>query len=191
MSDIVVGALIGIGGVVVGGCISYVTTRLQLKQQEREARRERLISDRERYLTRLRECTSKWIKNSNMVVAMSVSVTQARESGMEPSGLQQEWNDFDMVLDKSRELTEEFDVLLGEVGDSNLYDLIQAVKKETREADARTMPLLRVFQNSKSVHIDDLEAKSAESNSIIQGVHRKLIPMNKRIEELLSGDQAT
>jgi len=126
-----------------------------------------------------------------MVVAVIVSVTQARESGMESSGLQQERNDFEMVLDKSRELTGDFDVLLGQVSDSELYDLIEAFKKETRESDARTMPLLRDFRNPKSVHIDDLEAKSAEYKSIIQGVHRKLIPINKRIEELLSGDQAT
>lgn len=65
MSDIIIGSIIALVGVLVGsaitGYISYRNTKLTLRQQEKESRRNRLLEIRKCYLVPLRETVSKWV----------------------------------------------------------------------------------------------------------------------------------
>jgi hypothetical protein len=206
VSDIVLGALIGIGGAVVGsiitGYFSYKNTRLQvntrreelnqqLSHQEREARLHRLIDARKDYLLSLRKTLGEWMECSNKAVAMLVRVGEAHKEKANSLELQQESKTFEAVSNQSAELTSQLEILRGQVSDSNLDNLIEAAKKAQYDAGLEMMPLVRFFNNPQNADTSSIEAALEKYQSIIQGLRNHLLRINKRIEELLSGDLST
>ena len=69
MPYIVIGAIIGIIGVIIGGILISINRWIQMKHQGKEAGKERRIKAREGYLSPLRQALSKYMYMSVKGVA--------------------------------------------------------------------------------------------------------------------------
>ena len=200
MPDIVLGALIGVVSAVVGYIMSYRNTKLQLdarrnelnqqlSYQEREAKRNRLIEARKDLLLRLRHTLSEWVDVSNMQVNMIERLKNAFEKYEESSPARQlEIIEFNKVSEQGKQISSQFEILRGQVSDNTLSNLIEAVKETQYEVDTARMPLIRFFNNPSGSDISSLESAFREDESLHRKVWKQVLQVNKRIEELLSGE---
>ena len=198
MPDIVLGALIGVISAVVGWVISYRTSRMQinarrdelnqqLSYQEKEAQRNRLIESRKDYLLRLRNTASEWVEYSHREINMIVRLDTAIKSG-DTSKEQSEIREFNEVTEQGKQVSSKFDMLRGQVSDNTLDSLIEAVRETQYEVNTVRMPLIRFFNNPGSADINTLNSAVQKDESLHKEVRKQLLQVNKRIEELLSGE---
>ncbi len=204
MSDIVLGALIGVGAAVIGsiitGVINYKNSKLQigarrdelnqqLSYQEREAQRDRLIESRKDLLLRLRNTLSEWAQCSHGQVNMTVRLKNAFEKYDDASPSRQlEIREFNEVSERMKQLSSQFDILRGQVSDNKLDNLIEAVRETQYEVDIARMPLIRFFNNPSGADINSLESAFQKDESLRKEVSKQVLQVNRRIEELLSGE---
>ncbi len=207
MSDIVLGALIGVGAAVLGsiitGIISYKNSKLQinarheelnqqLSHQEREARRNRLIEARKELLLDLRRTISEWVEYSNQQVNMTVRLKNAVERYDNASPERQlEIMEFTRVSERMKQLTSQLEILRAQVSDSILGNLIEAVRVKQFEVEWERMPLLRFFNNPEGADADTLESAFQKDELLREEIQNRVLQVNKRIEELLSGEPSS
>ncbi len=196
MSDIVLGALIGVGAVVIGaiitGFINYRNAKLQLTYQEREAQRNRLIEPRKDLLLDLRHTISELVDCSNKQVAMIVRLDKAFNKYEEGSlDRELEIREFGKVSERLKQLSAQFDILRGQVSDNKLDNLIEAVKDIQYKVDTQRMPLIRFFNNPGTADANTLESALQTDEFLRKTVWKQVLQVNKRIEELLSGEPSS
>ncbi len=83
MSDIVVGAAIGIIGVTIGGILTSINNWIQIRHQGKEAGKERRIRAREGYLIPLRQALSKYLSMSVRGVTAYTVIKELQEKGVD------------------------------------------------------------------------------------------------------------
>ena len=193
MSDILLGALIGVGGVALGaiitGFINYKNAKLRLAYQEKEAQRNRLVESRKGLLLDLRHTISELVDCSNHQLAMIIRLDKALNTYKEGSLERKlEIREFGEISERMKKLSSEFNILREQVSDSKLVDLIEAVKSKQNEVDVQRMPLLRFFNNPGAADINTLESAFKKDESLLKEVRKQVLQVNKRIEELLSGE---
>ena len=207
MSDIVLGALIGFGAAAVSaimtGIISYRISKLQtdardgeinrqLNHQQREARLDRLVEARKGYLIDLRSTTSEWEACSNRQVNMIVRLKKAYEEYDEGSPSRQlEVMEFNEVSTQCRHLSTQFEILRRQVNDKKLAQLIEALTKTQYEVNTSRLPLIRFFNNPGGADTDTLECAFQRDEALRNRVWDQVLQVNRRIEELLSGEPST
>ncbi len=202
MSDIVFGALIGVGaaalGSIITGIINYKNSTLQisarrdelnqqLSHQEREAKISRLIEARKEHLFRLRNILSKWVECSNQQVNMDVRLDKAIKSG---DSFRQQLNisEYNETSELGKELTSQLNILRRELSDNIVDDLIKAIFEKQSEIDIARMPIVRFFNNPEGADSSTIESVMREEELLFEAQRKKLIEINKRIEELLNGE---
>lgn len=214
MSEISWAAIIGASGALIGsgitGCISYFIARLQsgarnveleqqLKHQEREARRSRLIETRSRYLIPLREIVSKWVIELNHFIneveKLGVEIGNQKQysySSREDGKLRGQAL-LNEIGSKMEALRGELEIALGQVTDKKLSDVINELLFKEISVRLDSWPILSHEMNlwmkrgtsiaSINKALDDIRVASWQLQDHLQQV-------NKRIEELLIGDEA-
>lgn len=207
MPDIVLGALIGIGGGIVGAIIgalsSYIITNRQinarrdefnqqLSHQDKKAQREWLIQDRKEYLSPLRHTLSEWVECShqqtNMTVRLKTALGEYDEGSAERKA---EIQKFLKVTERITNLTSRLAILSGLISDGMLDKLIDVVKAIQLEVATQRMPMLRFYQNPSEANADTIESVMQKDELLLKKVRSQVLKVNKRIEELLSGEPST
>ena len=203
MPDVAIGALIGLGGSIIVAVVSYGMARLQvnarhaefienLKHQREESKATRLIESRKGYLIPLREIISRWMTTAHNGIS-AVGRVQAieREKPVRVLERNQEIEYLNKVLEEGFEISSELEILRGQSSDLILDGLISEVQKSQKEQGIRMLSLTRLFNESKDVSMNVLEKAAKENEDILKQLRAKLIETNKRIEQLLVGEQAT
>jgi len=203
MPDIVLGAILAIAGAAVGSGITaffsyksaklqvranYTNLQLQLEDQAKEARRARLIEVRKTYLLPISHTISNWVESTIQETNMSVRREESRrkaEVDPENSALVLE-----EAMDKAQEWTSKVTRLRGQISDKTLENLIVKAVTVTSEVNTARMPILRLLNNAKDIDKDPLIKVSEEERRLVGLLHDHLLQVNKRIEELLSGDES-
>ena len=213
MQDIIWAAIIGICGALIGsgvtGYVSYRMSKLQmegrnaeleqqLKHQEREARRSRLIETRRNYLNSLREITSKWvIELTRMIDETEILAQRTRTSAQYPflrtspdESNAKELQGIDVRLE---ELRERLEVMRGQVADRKLGDAVDEVLRKQVSVLWDRVPIAAhewMQPTERSKHIEKIEEALADIRTVSSALQDDLQLVNKRIEELLVGDEA-
>jgi len=203
MHDIVLGAIIGLAGAAVGSGItaffSYKSTKLQLganradlqlrlESQAKEARRDRLIETRKVYLLPLSQAISKWVESTIQETNMSVRREESKRKGeFDPENSALALKE---AMDKCREWTSRVTNMRGQISDKTLDNLIEDAATLMSDVNAARMPILRLLNNAAGTDTNTLIAASEEERRLVRLLHDHLIRANKRIEELLSGDES-
>jgi hypothetical protein len=214
MSEITWAAIIGASGALIGsgiaGLISYFISRLQtdarnnelerqLKHQEGESRRSRLIETRSRYLIPLREIVSKWVIELhhfiNEVEKLGVEIGNQKQysySSREDGKLRGQAL-LNEIRSKMEALRGELEIALGQVTDKKLSDVINELLFKEISVRLDSWPILSHEMNlwmkrgtsiaSINKALDNIRVASWQLQDHLQQV-------NKRIEELLIGDEA-
>lgn len=213
MQDIIWAAIIGICGALIGsgvtGYVSYRISKLQmegrnaeleqqLKHQEREARRSRLIETRSNYLNSLREITSKWvIELTRMIDETEILAQRTRTSAQNPflrtSPDESNAKELQGIEVRLEELREQIEVMRGQVADRKLGDAIDEVLRKQvsvlwDRVSIAAHEWVRPTEGSK--HIEKIEEALADIRTVSSALQDDLQLVNKRIEELLVGDEA-
>ena len=202
MSDIALVAIISVSGAllasIVTAVLSYYITKKQvqarteehLKQLEHdrlERRRDRLSLSRKDYLIRLRIKINEYMINSTAFSARITELAQAKENNQDISSRLPE---FVTLMQKSRELTDEIQILSGQISDARLYVMVKDIEKSIDDAGKQLAPYIRVFSNSRDVDTYTLQKLFDEMQITKANLHKQTIPISKHIEELLIGDEA-
>jgi len=214
MSDVVLIAIITALSTLIasgiGGYFIYIATRSQtrarnveleqqLKHQEREARRSRLIETRRRYLIPLREVVSKWVIELhhfiNEVEKLGVEIGNQKQysySSREGGKLRGQAL-LNEIRSKMEALRGELEIALGQVTDKKLSNVINELLFKEISVRLDSWPILSYEMNlwmkrgtsiaSINKALDDIKVASRKLQDHLQQV-------NKRIEELLIGDEA-
>lgn len=208
MSEITWATLIGVAGALIAsaitGCISYFISRVQtnarnaelekqLNHQEREARRNRLIATRERYLIPLREIVSKW------VVALSHMANEAERFARDIKAQHRPYPFIGYKVsreshkDTLKEIENQIENLMGDLAiaraqayDDKLNAAIDKVFHQYLRVSIESIAMQAYQSKLKDKTIDEtletLKTASLELRGDVQQISR-------RIEELLVGDE--
>jgi hypothetical protein len=210
LPDIVLGALIGIGGGIVGAIIgalsSYIVTRKQinahrdelnqqLDYQDKKTQKEWFIQDRKSYLSPLRKPLSEWVICSHQQTNMNVRLRNDFEKYEKGSKERlAEINEFHDAHERVKNLSSQVAILRGQISDGKLDKLISDLMSTQIEVDNQRMPLIRIFNKSDSANTANIEKAIAtiekaieKDEQLLEKVRNRLLKVNKRIEELLSG----
>ena len=160
----------------------------QLYHQEQEAKLDRVIEARRDYLTPLRKAVSEWMKVANDSVSAIARVKAAETRGLSVADQAAEIKHLTEVLDNSQEITSELEILRGQGSDLMLESLITEAQSGQSDASMAMLKLGKLFNDPQNVSTDDLEAAVSQHNGIIQELRKKLLEINKRIEQLLTGE---
>lgn len=186
-------AIWGLVGVLVGsvltGLIQFLTAKLQLDHREREQRLTRLIEAREKYLIPLREAMAEWVRYSRLWTVRMVILGQEREKAKtDPNYYKSLYEDLSAIMDKHSEVGLTMDVSLSQVGDLDLYKRIQEMKEQTGQADSKIIPMIaRMGEAKDKMPLDEMAEITKQVHALDDKIHDLLIPINQRIEILLSG----
>lgn len=191
MSDIVLGALIGIGATALGsiiiGILNYKNTKAQLRHQEREAQRNRLIAARKDTLVPLRNKISEWVACSSRQAAMIVRLDKAIKN-KDSVERQLEMTEYYASSKRMELISLELDIARGQISDNKLDNLIDNVREKQLEIDTARMPLLIFFNNPEAADANTIESAMSKDESLLKELRNQLFQVNKRIEELLRGE---
>ena len=202
MSDIVLGTLIALSGVIIGGLSSYIIARLQIRahreelnqqlsHQEREAQRNSLIEARKDHLLQLRNIISNWVECSHQSVNMNVRLKKALKNKGKSLEKELEIREYIEVSERGKRLSSQLAGIRGEISDNILDNLIDAVLTKQYEIDLERMPLVRFFNEPGSVDIKAIESAMHKDEALRKEVRKIVLQVNKRIEELLSGEPSS
>jgi len=203
MSDIVLGAILGIACAAIGSGITalfsyksaklqidanYTSLQLQLEGQAKEARQARLIETRKVYLLPLSQTISNWVESSIQETNMTVRREESkRKDEFDPENSALALKE---AMDKSQNWTSQVTLLRGRISDKTLDKLIENVVTVTNEVNTTRMPILRLLNNAEGIDTDTLIKASEEERGLVGLLHDHLIQVNRRIEELLNGDES-
>ncbi|MBL7126633.1 MAG: hypothetical protein ISS58_05450 [Dehalococcoidales bacterium] len=191
MSDIVQGALIAIAGTIVGAIITaiiaYINTRSQLNLRLYELRTDRLTKAREKVLIPLREAISQSLELSNNHLRLMVQMGEAnkKEDKIELSEAIRRWEE---ASEKSKEADANLEILIGQLSDSQLLRMIEEVQTNQAKEGEKVIEVTVLAHQPESWNIRTMKRLNSELREIHNITLEKLLPVNKRIEELLSGE---
>jgi hypothetical protein len=208
MSDIVLGALIGFGAAALGSIITsifnYINAKsqinarheemsLQQKYNEQQARAGRLIKARENVLIQLRQVISKWMQVTAQYQRILVRLSDKIND--DPEKLASEIQDSDRkVMAESKKVASDLEVLQGQISDSKLDQLIETAKRVRESAGPQAMKIRQLLTNPQSSEgsgKDPLKHEMEGYFSNLKKLHGHLLSINKRIEDLLSGEPSS
>jgi hypothetical protein len=221
MSDVIVVAILGITGTVIGtavgaivtGYLSYRNTKLQitarstelkeqLQHQQREARRNLLSEDRKQYLVPLRETTSKWAAELTRLIDQTDSIGRDMKMSEQwpniykRSSIDLRIKALEETEDRMKDSKQKLEDLCGQVYDEKLSLCIDEVLFKEGEVHHNSFPILhreihywRV--NPKEGILKSLDVALQKNRKASLELREELQKVNKRIEELLIGDETT
>jgi hypothetical protein len=187
------GAIIGISGVIVGAIItavsSYLINKSQIETRLLEARIDRLIKAREQVLIPLREKMSQSLGLSEDALKQMVIMTETYKRGANVKEMEEAKKRWEEASGKSRETDTEFENLRRLVSDSRLYQMIEEVKDAEGKESRKIMEIMmRAHSPEYYQNIEAFSALTRELTEIRKRIFDNLLPLNKRIDELLSGE---
>lgn len=192
MSEIVQGALIGIGGAIVGAAITaiiaYVNNKSQVNLRIYELRSENLIKAREKVLVPLREAIAQRLEFANQALILMIRVKGAYKRQEEPKRIREEIGRWDEASERSSEVLTKLEILRSQVGDRRLYNMIEEVNKSAEEENPKIIAAVLSIQTTENLDIEMVRAVARELGESRKRIFDKLLPVNERIEELLSGE---
>ena len=192
MSDIVQGALIGIGGAMVGAAITaiiaYINNKSQVNLRIYELRTEKLIKAREGVLIPLREVIAQSLEFANKALILMIRMDGAYKRQEEPKEIWKEIHRWEEASEKSSEILAKLEILRSQVSDIRLYHMIEEVKNSAEEENPKIIAAVMRIQNTKNLNIEIVRATLENLAEARKRIFDKLLPVNKRIEELLSGE---
>jgi len=192
MSDIVQGALIGISGAIVGAIItaiiSYINTRSQLDLRIYEIRTDRLIKARERVLIPLREGMAQYLKLANTALIMTVRLQGTYQRGDDPKDIREEIKRWEEASVGFREALAKLETVQSQLSDARLYKMIEEVKNTEEQERPKIIEAVMRVQDTKISTLEIVNQTNKDITEAQKRIFAKLLPVNKRIEELLSGE---
>ena len=195
MSDIVLGAIIGVGGTIIGGALigisSWMQLRVQLKHSEREALIGRRSKTRESYLIPLREALSKYIANAIKGISAYAVLKEMGKKKSEPELRMKPSETIMDSLEAGGQIMEQIDVLSGQTCDTDLSKMIEDFKQQQIDLEIELKPHAKLFANITEIDPQLWNSLLRQYNSAVSRQRQRLIPINRRIEELLSGETDT
>jgi len=192
VSDIVQGALIGIGGAIVGAVITaviaYVNNKSQVSLRIYELRTERLVQTRERVLIPLREAIAQSLEFANQALILMIRMQGAYKRQEQPEQIWKEIHRWEEASEKSSEVSAKLEILKNQVSDIRLYHMVEEVENSAEEENPKIMAAVIRVQDTKNLNIEIVRATCKDLAEARKRIFDKLLPVNKRIEELLSGE---
>lgn len=192
MSDIVQGALIGIGGAIVGAgitaIIAYINNKSQVNLRIYELRTERLIKAREGVLIPLSEAIAQSLEFANKALILMIRMDGAYKRQEEPKKIWKEIHRWEEASEKSSEVLAKLEILRSQVSDIRLCHMIEEVKNSAEEENPKIIAAVMRIQDTKNLNMEIVRATLEDLAEARKRIFDKLLPVNKRIEELLSGE---
>ena len=97
------------------------------------------------------------------------------------------YDDLSSKWEREEELLLKLNILLSQVGDTNLYRQIELLKKQAEQANISIIPMIALLRDRKNkIQLDQLAEIKNQCNSSMDQIHKLVIPINQRIETLLS-----
>jgi hypothetical protein len=191
MSDITLAAIIAglsaLIGASIGGGIASINNWIEIKHQRENALISRRIKVRESYLVPLREALSNYINNNIRGFAAYRTLQDLQKRNFDRSDQIPAFKTMTECLDASGQIMEQIENLAGQSADRSLRKMVLDFKNQQGDIEIivkRNSNWLEKIDNSDPA---EWNAMLKEYNSIIWAQRDRLIPINKRIEELLSG----
>jgi len=194
VSDIVQGALIGIGGAIVGAIIaaiiSYINTKSQLNLRIYELRTDRLIKARERVLIPLREVMARYLELTNTALIITVRMQGTYKRGDDPKDIREEIKSWEEASARFREAFAKLGMVQSQLSDAKLYQMIEEVKNTEESERPKIIEAVMRVQDIKNSTLEIINETNKDITEAQKRIFDKLLPVNKRIEELLSGESS-
>jgi uncharacterized membrane protein len=208
----IAGTLVGaIAGAAITGFISYRNTNLQinarktelkeqLEHQQREARRSLRAEDRKRYLVPLRETTSRWAAELTRMIEQTDNIGRAIERSekypfvFKRDSIEPQKKVLEEIQGRMSSLKQNVEALCGQVYNEELSLDIDMVLLKESEVRNNSFPVLhseieKQLASHKKGIIQSLGDSLQKNRKASLELREELQKVNKRIEELLIGDE--
>ncbi len=191
MPDIVVGATIGIFGVIIGGLLTSINNWVQIKHKEKEGLIGRRIKAREGYLIPLRESLSKYMGNSIKGITAYAVLGELEAKTAEPEMRAKPFETMMASLETSSQVMEEIEYQSGQTDDTNLSKMILDFRNQQVDLETTLTSHSKWLANIAEIDPREWNELLQRYNSVVSSQRDRLIPINRRIQELLSGEADT
>jgi hypothetical protein len=191
LSEIVQGALIGISGAIVGAVITaiiaYINTKSQLNLRIYELKTDRLIKTREGVLIPLRKALNMWSEYSTKEMILMVQMGEASKKD-DKTELKIAIKRWEEAANKRDEARFDLKMLVGQLSDSQLLQMIKEVETAQTNENSKVIEITFLAHKPESMNFETMKKLNEEAQKFHNITLNKLLPVNKRIEELLSGE---
>lgn len=191
MSDIVLGVLIGAVAAALGasitGIINYKNSKLQIKARHDETSIDRLIKQREKVLIPLKEAMSQSLALANNALVLMVQMGEANKKA-DTAELKKAIQRWEEASTKSQETSSNLEILRGQISDLQLYQMIEEAKIAQEKENTKIIEITMRAHKPENWTIEAMTSITNELKEVRKRIFNKLLPVNKRIEELLSGE---
>ncbi len=182
-----IAGLAGLFGAIIGGCIASINTWTQIKHQKEDAQIARFVKAREIYLLPLREALSKYMSNIIKGYTAFTVYNEEKEREADPKTLSSALGMYLKTLDVGAKLMEQIEALSWQSSDTRLLEMISDLKDKQFEIGNDVVNKAKELTKRAQYRPGELKNFVSEFNIVISNQSNRLIPINKRIEELLCG----
>ena len=135
----------------------------------------------------LREAIAQSLEFANKALILMVRMDGAYKRQAEPKVISKEIHLWEEASEKSSEVSAKLEILRSQVSDSRLYHMIEEVMNSAEEENPKIIEAVMRVQDPKNLNMEILRASLKDLAEARKILFDKLLPVNKRIEELLSG----
>lgn len=191
MSDTLIAQLGVIVGVITGGILTGAISFIQIRHQTKEARKDRRVRARESYLIPLRQALSKYMNMSFKGYSAYAVLKDMQEKGAEAEKQKEPFKTMMDSLDSTSVTMSEIEILSGQTSDTKLRKMILDIKNQQTEIEPIIRNYSKQFANIKDIAPANWNDFLRQYNTVVSDQLNRLIPINKRIEDLLCGEEDT
>ena len=201
MSEVAQGALIGISGTIVGalitGIISFIIAKQQinasqdvlnqeLKHKIEESLCENRIKAREKVLIPLREAIGTSFALSDDYLTLLIQMVEANKKP-DKEELTETTKRWEELGEKLNLVDSDLNKLRYQINDPQLNQLIDEAKISKEQENINIIELKYRAYNPESWEMNTMQGITDELRTVNKRVFENILPVNRRIEELLSG----
>jgi hypothetical protein len=135
----------------------------------------------------LREAINQSLELSNRYIILMVQMGEANKKA-DKTELGEAIKRWEEASSKSKEAKSNLEILIGQLSDSQLLQMIEEVKTAQEEENTKVIEVTVLAHQPENLNIETVKRLNSEFKEFHKSTLDKLLPVNKRIEELLSGE---
>jgi len=194
MSEVVQGALVGIAGTIIGVVITalfnYMNNKSNVNLRIYELKTSNMIKAREGVLIPLRKTLTTWLEfmSEEMIILGQISEYVERKDKVGLIDAIKRWFEVSKKRDETRT---ELRILVNQIHDSQLIQTINEIETYIIDANSKEIKLAALANKPENMNSETISRVNKDFQDIRTKILSKVLPFNKRIEELLVGESSS
>jgi hypothetical protein len=122
---------------------------------------------------------------------MTIRMDGAYKRGEDTKEIKEEIKRWEEASHKSSEASAKLEIVKSQLSDARLYQMIEEVKNAEEKERPKIIEAVMRVQDTKNLNMEIVNETNRNLAEARKRIFDKLLPVNKRIDELLSGEPSS